>query len=82
MDKEVWINLNTISKVKQFVHIVEEFKGEIDVVSGRYVCDAKSIMGLFSLNLLEPLLVRILSDDKSEIESFNSVMEEFKVDEI
>lgn len=82
MNKEVWINLNTISKVKQFVHIVEEYKSEIDVVSGRYVCDAKSIMGLFSLNLLEPLLVRILSDDENEIESFNRVMEEFKVDEI
>lgn len=81
MNKEILINLNTINKVKQFVHIVEEFKSEIDIVSGRYIVDGKSIMGIFSLNLLEPLLVRILTDDVEEIESFNKVMEEFKWEE-
>lgn len=78
MKKEITIDLGTISKVKQFVHITEEFESEIDVVSGRYTVDAKSIMGLFSLNILEPLIVRINSENEEEIKSFNRVMEEFK----
>ena len=78
MNKEITIDLGTISKVKQFVHIVEEFESEIDVISCRYVVDAKSIMGLFSLNILEPLIVRINSENEEEIKSFNRVMEEFK----
>ena len=78
MNKEITIDLGTISKVKQFVHITEEFESEIDVISGRYTVDAKSIMGLFSLNILEPLIVRINSENEEEIKSFNRVMEEFK----
>lgn len=78
MNKEITIDLGTISKVKQFVHITEEFESEIDVISGRYTVDAKSIIGLFSLNILEPLIVRINSENEEEIKSFNRVMEEFK----
>lgn len=78
MNKEVTINLSSINKVKQFVHITEEFQSDIDVILGKYTVDGKSIMGLFSLNLLEPLFVRIDSEDENEIESFNRVMEEFK----
>lgn len=78
MNKEVKVILNTIERVKQFVQITEKFKSEIDVLSGRYVISGKSIMGIFSLNLLEPLVVKIFSDDIEEIESFNRVMEEFK----
>ena len=78
MNKEELINLSTISRVKRFVQIVEEFKSDIDVISGRYVVDGKSIMGLFSLNILEPLTVRINSENELEVESFNRIMEEFK----
>lgn len=81
MNKEVRVMLNTIQRVKQFVVVTEQFKSEIDVLSGRYVISGKSIMGIFSLNLLEPLLVRIITDDIEEIEGFNRVMEEFKVDD-
>lgn len=76
--KELYIVLNTIQKVKQFIHITNEFDCDIEVLAGKWVVDGKSIMGLFSLNLLEPLLVRIDSEKEEEIESFNRVMEVFK----
>ena len=71
-------NLNTIPKVKSFVNIVDKFESDIDVMSGHYICDGKSIMALFSLNLLEPMVVKIHSENDEEIKSFNEVMEEFK----
>lgn len=76
----VTIILHTISRVKNFVRIVEEFESDIDVGCGRYVVSAKSIMGLFSLNLLEPLTATIITDDQNEIEVFQNVMEDFKYD--
>ena len=81
MNKEVPIILNTINKVKQFIRITNEFSCDIEVKVGKWIVDGKSIMAIFSLNLLEPLLARIDSDDIKEIESFNRVMEEFKWEE-
>lgn len=60
---ELKIKLATIDDVKNFVNIATRFNCEIDVVSGRYVADAKSIMGLFSLDLSCPLLLKIDSSD-------------------
>lgn len=79
MDKEFYVNLSSIRRVKDFVKITNEFDCDIDIISGRYVIDGKSIMGIFSLNLLEPLLARICSFDPVQIESFNRVMEEFRI---
>lgn len=81
MDKEIYIKLNTLQRIKSFVDIVDKFESDVDITQGRYIINAKSIMAIFSLNLLEVLLVRIDSDDIEEIESFNNVMEEFKVDD-
>ena len=78
MNKEAIVMLNTIPRVKQFALVTNEFDCDIEVIAGKWTVDGKSIMGLFSLNLLEPLLVKIDSDNKKEIESFNIVMEEFK----
>lgn len=78
MNNEIYLKLNTIDKVQKFVKIVNEFDSDIDVIKGRYVIDGKSIMGLFSVNLLEPLLVKINTEDEKEIKIFNNVMEEFK----
>ena len=49
--KTVKISLNSIDKVKAFVNDVTKFNTDFDLVSGRYVIDAKSIMGIFSLDL-------------------------------
>ena len=51
----VTISLNSIEKVKQFVNLISKYDGDFDLTSGRYVIDAKSIMGIFSLDLSKPL---------------------------
>ena len=55
--------LGSINDVKKFVNIVSKYDYEIDLSSGRYVVDAKSIMGIFSLDLSKPIKVEIHSDD-------------------
>ena len=63
----VQINLNSIDKVKAFVHSVNTFNTEFDLVSGRFVIDAKSNMGIFSLDLSKPINLTIYNDDDAEI---------------
>jgi len=53
--KTVQISLNSIDKVKSFVNDITRFDNDFDLVSGRYVIDAKSIMGIFSLDLSKPI---------------------------
>lgn len=57
--KTVKISLNSIDKVKAFVNDVTKFDTDFDLVSGRYVIDAKSIMGIFSLDLSKPIDLNI-----------------------
>lgn len=61
--KSVQISLQMASQVKKFVSIVQKYSYEIDLRSDRYVVDAKSILGIFSLDLSQPLTVEIYSDD-------------------
>lgn len=57
--KTVMISLNSIDKVKSFVNDISKFNFDFDLVSGRYVIDAKSIMGIFSLDLSKPIDLNI-----------------------
>jgi phosphotransferase system HPr-like phosphotransfer protein len=57
------ILLNSINDVKNLVNIVNKYDFDIDLTSGRYVVDAKSIMGIFSLDLSKPIKVEIHSED-------------------
>ncbi len=57
----VKISLNSIDKVKSFVNDITKFDSDFDLVSGRYVIDAKSIMGIFSLDLSKPIDLNIHS---------------------
>ncbi len=75
--KKTRISLNSIDKVKSFVNIVSKFDCDFDLISGRYVIDAKSIMGIFSLDLSKPIDLTI-HDDASE--SIMSALSEFIVD--
>ena len=61
--KTVTINLGSIDKVKSFVNDIAKFDSYFDLVSGRYVIDAKSIMGIFSLDLSKPIELNIHSED-------------------
>ena len=57
------INLAAINDVKDFVNMVMKYDFDVDLVSGRYAIDAKSIMGIFSLDLSKPIKVEVYSDD-------------------
>lgn len=72
------VSLNTISKVKRFTNIANTFDCEIDVLQGRYIVAAKSLMGIFSLNLTETVTVEIESDNEKELDRFLEKMEEFR----
>lgn len=78
--KNVIVNLNEIKKVNWFVQEVTSFESDIDLVSGRYVINAKSIMGIFSLDLSKPIEVVIDSDNEAEINRFVEVMKKYKTD--
>ena len=65
--KETKIFLGSIEKVKDFVNEVSRLDCDVDIVSGRYVIDAKSIMGIFSLDLSKPLIMNADTDDEELI---------------
>ena len=60
---KVMVSLQTINDVKEFVNIVMRYDFDIDLVSGRYAVDAKSIMGIFSLDLSKPIELDAHTDD-------------------
>ena len=64
--KTIKISLNSIDKVKTFVNVINRFDAEFDLVSGRYVIDAKSIMGIFSLDISKPIDLNIHNADIME----------------
>ena len=79
MDKNTCvIKLNTIDKVKDFVSRVSTFDCDVDILYGRYIIDGKSIMGIFSLDLTNPVTVMIHTDDYDELKRFFKMMEDFK----
>ena len=65
--KSVNIKLSTIADVRDFVNAVAAFEDEIDLQSGRYIVDGKSIMGIFSLDLLSPIKLTVYSDKPEEL---------------
>lgn len=64
--KNITIALNTINDVKFFVNTVSRYDFDVDLISGRYAVDAKSIMGIFSLDLSKPISVEIHDDNCQE----------------
>ena len=73
--KTVKIYLNSIDKVKSFVNDITRFDYDFDLVSGRYVIDAKSIMGIFSLDLSKPIDLNIHAEE--DIEEVLSVLKPY-----
>lgn len=66
--KELSMSIGTINKVKKFVDCNWNFDGVVDVISGRYIIDGKSIMGMFSLDLTHEIQVKLSSESESNIE--------------
>lgn len=76
--KTVRICLNSIDKVKSFVNDLTKFDSDFDLVSGRYVIDAKSIMGIFSLDLSKPIDLNIHSEN--DVDEILNVLSPYIVD--
>lgn len=66
--KSFKVMLSSIVDVKNFVNLVNGFDFEVDMVSGRYVVDAKSLMCIFSLDLSKPIIMRVYTEDTTELE--------------
>lgn len=77
--KTVQISLNSIDKVKSFVNDVTKFDYDFDLVSGRYVIDAKSIMGIFSLDLSKPIELAIHTE--TGLDEIMEVLKPYIIDE-
>lgn len=65
--KEMKIKLTNVQDIRDFVNQVILVDYEVDLVQGRYTIDAKSIMGIFSLDLLSPITLVAHSD---KVDSF------------
>lgn len=76
--KTVNICLDSIDKVKAFVNGITRFDTEFDLSSGRYIIDAKSIMGIFSLDLSKPIALNI-HDSNDSMDDILKVLEPFIV---
>lgn len=72
--KEIKVDLSTIDKVKSFVNTLLGFDGDFDLVSDRYIVDAKSIMGIFSLDLSKPITLKFTNDSEKVL----NALEPFK----
>ena len=65
--KSVMIRLSLVENVNKFVNIVYRYPFEMDLRAGRHVVDAKSILGIFSLDLSRPITLEIYSDDCEQL---------------
>lgn len=70
LDDTYWIDISSIQKAKKFNEIALKYEEDIDVIKDRYIIDAKSILGIFSLDISQPLMIRIHSDDNAVLAKF------------
>ena len=77
MRTKITVTLNDFIRIKNFSSEVVKFESDIDLIKGRYIIDAKSTIGIFTLDLSAPVDVVIHSNDEDEIRRFNEVMEAF-----
>ncbi len=73
------ILLNTIERINLFIKFVELFKSDIDLISDRYTVNAKSLLGIYSIDLTKPIIAEIHSKDETELYKFKEAMEDFKL---
>lgn len=76
--KTIKVSLNSIDKVKVFVNSVSKYDSDFDLISGRYVIDAKSIMGIFSLDLSKPIELTI--HDDAVVDEVVSTLKDFVIE--
>jgi len=73
--KKVQLKLVTVEDIRSIVNILAKYTVDLDIRQGRYIVDARSLMGIFSLDLLKPIDFVIDSDDEKIV---NAVLEDVK----
>lgn len=80
MSNEIIVNLNDIAKIRHFSQVCLTFESDIDIASlgdPKYIIDAKSVMGVFGLDLSKKAVVKMNSNNESELKKFLTAMQEF-----
>lgn len=77
-NKKIKINLKEFNKVKDFINVVRNFESDIDLMTNRAIVDAKSVLGIYALDLSEDTYVRIITDNFEEEKDFETAMGAFK----
>ncbi len=75
--KKVMVNLSASQQIKEFVNILSKYSFDMDLRSGKYLVDAKSILGIFSLDLSKPVELELLTDNEEEINKFMADIKPF-----
>lgn len=73
------INLNDFENVKSFHETVCKFDSDVDAYSGRYIVDAKSILGLYTLDLSNNINIKIHTEDEETVREFKNAIKNFIV---
>ncbi|MEI8199717.1 MAG: HPr family phosphocarrier protein [Eubacteriales bacterium] len=76
--KSIFVNLNSIDKVKKFESDICKMDGDFELVAGKYIVDAKSMMGIFSLDLSKPVQLNI----HQETEEKMNILEKYTIEHI
>ena len=76
--QDVQISLRSIDDVKQFIQTITMFDGNFELISGKYIVDAKSILGVFSIDLSKPVVLRI-DVEKTKMEEVLKAISVYRV---
>lgn len=76
---KIKISINTFEKVKKFIDIISKYSQEATLVSGRYVINAKSIMGIFSVDISKDMELMLEGKDETENKKMLTLLKEFIV---
>ena len=74
---DMYVSLGTIESVKKFVTKISKFDEDFELICGKYVIDAKSILGIFSIDLSKPVLLRINAEGE-RLEQIKKAVKEFE----
>ena len=73
---KIKIRLTDMDKIKKFITTTNKYKSDIDILKERAGIDAKSILGVYALNLSDNTYVRIISNNEAKYRKFKAKMKE------
>lgn len=74
---DMYVSLGTIESVKKFVTKITEFDEDFELICGKYIVDAKSVLGIFSIDLSKPVFLRINAEG-DRLEQIKKAVKEFE----